>query len=59
MLLFEQGVLVERQVEVGLRNWNWTSVTSGLKAGEQVVTTLGSSDIADGAEAQLAEQAAE
>ncbi len=59
VLLFEQGVLVERKVEVGLRNWNWTSIVSGLEVGEHVVTTLGSSGIADGALAQLAEQAGE
>jgi len=55
VLLFQDGVLVERKVEVGLKNWNWTEVKSGLSAGDRVVTSLGSTDVVAGAEATLAD----
>ncbi len=53
VLLFEEGVLVERDIDVGLKNWNWTEVQSGLEVGDQVVRSLGSTDVVAGAEATL------
>jgi len=52
VLVFEDAGLVDREVEVGLRNWNWTSIRSGLSAGELVVTTLGSEEVQPGVEAR-------
>jgi HlyD family secretion protein len=46
-------VLVERPVEVGLSNWDWTEVRSGLEEGEAVVTSLDRAGVEPGAEAVL------
>jgi HlyD family secretion protein len=40
VLLLSEGKLEERKLETGLSNWEYTEVKSGLKAGEQVVTSL-------------------
>ncbi|MFT5288777.1 MAG: HlyD family secretion protein [Planctomycetota bacterium] len=55
VLIYEGGQLLERRVQVGLRNWNWTEITGGLKAGEQVVTNLADEDVKSGVVAELAE----
>jgi len=53
VLVVEDGVLVERPVEVGLSNWDWTEVRSGLEEGEAVVTSLDRAGVEPGAEAVL------
>ena len=53
VLLFEDGELVERQVQVGVRNWNWCQVTEGLQVGELVVTSLSNEAVQAGAQAVL------
>jgi HlyD family secretion protein len=40
VLVLKDGVLEERHVQPGLSNWEFSEVRSGLKAGEQVVTSL-------------------
>ena len=40
VLLVENGALVEREIDIGLKNWDWTEVTSGLEENERVVNTL-------------------
>jgi HlyD family secretion protein len=55
VLVIEDGVLVERQVELGLRNWEWAEVTAGLQAGEEVVTSLDRPGVEAGAEARVLE----
>jgi HlyD family secretion protein len=40
VLLLEDGMLVERSVELGLRNWEYAELLSGLAEGEQVVVSL-------------------
>jgi HlyD family secretion protein len=40
VLVVEDDVLVEREVETGLRNWDYVEVQSGLEEGEVVVTSL-------------------
>ncbi len=40
VLVIEDGVLVERQLELGLRNWDWSEVLGGIEAGEDVVINL-------------------
>ncbi|HBP16380.1 MAG TPA: efflux RND transporter periplasmic adaptor subunit [Planctomycetes bacterium] len=47
------GHIVERQVEVGLKNWDWIEVTSGLKEGEEVVTNLGLVGLGPGAAVEV------
>lgn len=42
-------VLEQVEIEVGLRNWNYTEVLSGLSEGDRVVTNLDAEGLADGA----------
>ncbi len=58
VLLFTGSKLEERRVEIGLRNWDFTQIVSGLKAGERVVTSLDRAEIRAGAEAVLASEGA-
>jgi HlyD family secretion protein len=53
VFLLVGGVLEQRDLEIGIRNWNFTEVVSGLSAGDQVVVSLDNPDIEDGAEAVL------
>jgi HlyD family secretion protein len=34
------NLLEERQLEVGLSNWQYAEVTKGLQSGERVVTSI-------------------
>lgn len=49
VLVIEKGRAVSRDVQVGLRNWEWTEVTAGLREGESVVTSLDQSGVKAGA----------
>jgi HlyD family secretion protein len=40
VLVLQDGMLAERRVELGLANWEYSEVRSGLQAGEKVVTSL-------------------
>ena len=51
VLVLADGVLAERQVETGLRNWDFTEILSGLETGARVVTSLDRSEVTAGAEA--------
>jgi HlyD family secretion protein len=51
VLVLEQGRLAERQVELGLRNWQFAEVRSGLEAGEEIVVSLDRVEIEAGARA--------
>jgi len=53
VLVVEDGVLVEREVTVGLRNWDWAEVIDGLTAGEMVVTSLDRAEVVAGAKVEL------
>jgi HlyD family secretion protein len=53
VLVVEGGVLVERAVEPGLSNWDWTEVRSGLEPGDEVVTSLDRTGVEPGAEVVL------
>ena len=57
VLVAQNGRLVEREVEIGLRNWDWTEVRSGLEEGERVVISLDRIEVEAGArvEAELVE----
>jgi len=55
VLVVEDSILVRRQVEVGLRNWQWAEITGGLSVGEHVVTSLDREDVVEGAEVVLEE----
>jgi HlyD family secretion protein len=49
VLVLVNGRAVAREVKTGLRNWDWTQVTSGLVPGERVITTLDRPGVAAGA----------
>jgi HlyD family secretion protein len=51
VLVLEDGELVERSIEIGLRNWQFAEVLSGLAEGEQVGVALDKLEIKAGARA--------
>ena len=51
ILALEDGVLVEKELEIGLRNWQWTEVLSGLQPGTRVVSSLDRAEVKSGARA--------
>ena len=55
VLVLERDRLVERELQAGLRNWDWTEVACGLAAGDRVVTSLDRPEIKAGARARVAE----
>jgi len=50
VLVLVHGMLEEREIDVGLRNWQLAEVRGGLSEGELVVTSRPSTDIKAGAE---------
>jgi HlyD family secretion protein len=55
VLVLEEGVLRERHLTVGLRNWDFTEVLGGLEEGELVVTSLDRPEVRAGAKARVAD----
>jgi len=55
VLVLEGDRLVERTLEVGLRNWDFTEVKSGLAAGDRVVVSLDRPEVKAGAKARATE----
>ena len=53
VLIPEGGVLVEREIEIGLKNWDFAQVTSGLSEGDQVVTSLDRVEVKAGADVEI------
>ncbi len=51
VLVLTDGRLAERKPETGLANWEYTEIRSGLKAGDQVVTSLEEEGVKAGAPA--------
>lgn len=49
LLVDENNVLHEHSFQPGLSNWTYTEVTSGLKAGDRVVLSIGKEGVVDGA----------
>ena len=56
VLVLVGGILEERVIEVGLRNWRFAEVLSGLAEGEKVVVARNAPEIKAGAAAQEREQ---
>jgi len=54
-----EGILEEREVQVGLRNWNYVEVRGGLEAGEVVVITLDRIEVEPGARVEIANENSE
>jgi len=55
VLVLERGRLVERALQLGLRNWDFTEVTGGLEEGARVVVSLDRPEIKAGAKARAQE----
>jgi HlyD family secretion protein len=51
VLVLEEGRLVAREVELGLRNWQYAEVTSGLAEGDPIVVSLDREEIEAGVRA--------
>lgn len=51
VLVLEEGKLVEKTIELGLRNWQFAELKSGLSLGERVVVALDSKAVVAGARA--------
>jgi HlyD family secretion protein len=47
-LIGEDSHLIERTVEIGLSNWRYTEIISGLAAGDRIVTSTNREGLADG-----------
>ncbi len=58
VLVAEKGVLAERKLGIGLKNWDWTEVRSGLAAGDLVVLSLDRPEVQAGAEVRAVRQSA-
>jgi HlyD family secretion protein len=54
VLVVQGGKLAERRLEIGLKNWDWTEVRSGLAAGDAVVTSLDNPDLKPGVAVRIA-----
>jgi len=52
VLLLDRGKAVSREVETGLRNWEWTEIRKGLKGGETVITSVDKEGVRPGARVQ-------
>jgi HlyD family secretion protein len=55
VLVPERGRLVERPVEVGLRNWDMTEIRGGLEDGEPVVVSLDRPEVRASARVRIVE----
>jgi len=49
VLLLERGKAVSREVETGLRNWEWTEIKKGLEGGEAVISSVDKEGVRPGA----------
>jgi HlyD family secretion protein len=53
VLVPEDGSLVEREIEIGLKNWDFAEVTRGLSEGERVVVSLDRVEVQPGADVEI------
>jgi HlyD family secretion protein len=49
VLIVDQDQAVSRDVKIGLKNWDWTEVVSGLTEGQRVITSLEKQGVKAGA----------
>ena len=55
VLVIDDGVLVEREIETGLRNWDFVEVTAGLQESELIVSSLDQEEIEAGRRVEVIE----
>jgi HlyD family secretion protein len=53
VLLVVDGLIEERSVEVGLRNWDFVEILTGLEIGDQVVASLDDREVKAGTRARV------
>jgi len=53
VLVVEEGTLVERTIERGLSNWDFTEIVAGLEEGERVVAAIDRPEIRAGAHVEI------
>jgi HlyD family secretion protein len=56
VLVAENGVLVERKLGIGVKNWDWIEVRSGLAPGSLIVVSLDRPEIKAGAKVRTIRQ---
>jgi HlyD family secretion protein len=56
VLVVRDGTLEEHPVDVGIRNWEFTQITSGLDAGDAVVVSLDRPEVRAGARARIGDE---
>lgn len=54
VLLVEDGTLVRRELEIGLRNWDFSEILSGIGTTDRVVSSLDRVEVQPGAEVVVA-----
>jgi len=56
LIISEDGSMLEkRELTLGLSNWNWTQIISGLELGQQVLTSLDNPAAIEGATVKVVE----
>jgi len=50
VLVVNDNLLVERKVQTGLNNWQYTEITDGLDVGDRLVVSLDRVEVVAGAE---------
>ena len=56
VLLIDKTRLVSRQIETGLRNWEFVEIRSGLKEGDRIAVSLDRPEVKDGAVVEITEE---
>jgi HlyD family secretion protein len=56
VLVLDEGTLVSREVETGLKNWAFAEIITGLEIDESVVVSLDRAEVREGALAVAAEE---
>jgi HlyD family secretion protein len=49
VLVLEGGKATMKPVRIGLKNWDWSEITEGLKEGDLVITSLDRQGVKEGA----------
>jgi HlyD family secretion protein len=49
VLVVQAEMLVERAVTIGIKNWNWVEILTGLSEGDRIVTSLDQEEVKAGA----------
>jgi HlyD family secretion protein len=50
------GKLAERRLRIGVRNWDWSEILSGLQPGDRVVTSLDRPEVKAGSEVEVVDK---